>query len=415
MNAIIRIVLLWTAVSAPVSAAGIRLDQVLVKVLENHPQLKIADYEARAIAARIKIAAQRPADRIKIEAQNFGGSGEARWLGNMESTLSLARVLELGNKSAFRADVALQESHLLRDRQAALRLDLLTEAARRFLRVAFDQERLGIVADTVRQTRKTREIVENRIKAGVAPLAERHRIDIRLARQELELEDAEHELASARIRLSALWNDLEAGFAEVQANLYTPLARPLAFEAYAGLLERNPDLIRFNTQQRLAEARLRLAGIKRKPDIEINAGLRYLGESNDIGFVLSASLPLGGAKRAAPAIEEAELLSRLDPLALEQQRMELSAMLYALYQELLHSRTAAERLERHIIPAAGRAVREYEKLYDAGRLSLLELVEAQHSRLRARRQLLESVYNFHRLQLEIDRLTGAPALTGERQ
>lgn len=415
MNALIRIVLLWTAVSAPVSAAGIRLDQVLVKVLENHPQLKIADYEARAIAARIKIAAQRPADRIKIEAQNFGGSGEARWLGNMETTLSLARVLELGNKSAFRADVALQESHLLRDRQAALRLDLLTEAARRFLRVAFDQERLSIVTDTVRQTRKTREIVENRIKAGVAPLAERHRIDIRLARQELELEDAEHELASARIRLSALWNDLEAGFAEVQANLDTPPARPLAFEAYAELLERNPDLIRFNTQQRLAEARLRLAGIRRKPDIEINAGLRYLGESNDIGFVLSASLPLGGAKRAAPAIEEAELLSRLDPLALEQQRMELSAMLYALYQELLHSRTAAERLQRQIIPAAGRAVREYEKLYDAGRLSLLELVEAQHSRLRARRQLLESVYNFHRLQLEIDRLTGAPALAGERQ
>ena len=413
MNALIRIVLLCAAMSAPVSAAGLRLDQVLVKVLENHPQLRIADYEARAIAARIKIAAQRPADRVRIEAQNFAGSGEARGLGNVETTLSLARVLELGDKSAFRAAVATQESHLLRDRQAALRLDLLTEAARRFLRVAFDQERLRIAAEAVRQTQKTRAIVASRIQAGVAPLAERHRIDIDLAQQELALEDAEHELASARIRLAALWNDLEAGFTEVSAALYT-LARPPAFEIYAGLLERNPDLIRFNTQQRLAEARLRLAGIRRKPDIELNAGLRYLGASNDIGFVLSASLPLGSASRAAPAIEEAELLSRIDPLALEQQRAELSTTLYALYQELLHSRTVAERLEQRIIPTTERAVQEYAKLYDAGRLSLLELVEAERKRRHARRQLLESAYHFHRLQLEIDRLTGAPALTGEQ-
>ena len=413
MNALIRIVLLCAAVSAPVSAAGLSLDQVLVKVLENHPQLKIADYEARAIAARIKIAAQRPADRIKIEAQNFGGSGEARWLGNVETTLSLARVLELGNKSAFRAAVATQEAHLLRDRQAALRLDLLTEAARRFLRVAFDQERLLIAAEAVRQTRKTRAIVASRIQAGVAPLAERYRIDIDLAQQELELEDAEHELASARIRLAALWNDLEPGFTEVSAGLYA-LAQPLAFKTYAGLLERNPDLIRFNTQQRLAEARLRLATIRRKPDIELNAGLRYLGASNDIGFVLSASLPLGSASRAGPAIEEAALLSRIDPLALEQQRAELSATLYVLYQELLHNRTTAEQLEQRIIPATERAVEEYAKLYDAGRLSLLELVEAQRKRRHARRQLLESAYHFHRLQLEIDRLTGAPVLTGEQ-
>lgn len=413
MNALIRIVLLCAAVSAPVSAAGLSLDQVLVKVLENHPQLKIADYEARAIAARIKIAAQRPADRIKIEAQNFGGSGEARWLGNVETTLSLARVLELGNKSAFRAAVATQEAHLLRDRQAALRLDLLTEAARRFLRVAFDQERLLIAAEAVEQTRETRAIVASRIQAGVAPLAERYRIDIDLAQQELELEDAEHELASARIRLAALWNDLEPGFTEVSAGLYA-LAQPLAFKTYAGLLERNPDLIRFNTQQRLAEARLRLATIRRKPDIELNAGLRYLGASNDIGFVLSASLPLGSASRAGPAIEEAALLSRIDPLALEQQRAELSATLYVLYQELLHNRTTAEQLEQRIIPATERAVEEYAKLYDAGRLSLLELVEAQRKRRHARRQLLESAYHFHRLQLEIDRLTGAPVLTGEQ-
>ena len=414
MNTLIRIVLLWLTISAPAAGKNISLDQVLVKVLENHPQLKIADYEARAIAARIKIAAQKPADKIRIEAQNFGGSGEARWLRNAETTLSLARVLELGNKSARRADVALHESYLSRDRQAALRLDLLAEAARRFLRVVFDQERLLIATDAVEQTRKTGVIVESRIKAGVAPLAQRFRVDIDLAQQELELEDAEHELASSKVLLSALWNDPEADFAEAQADIYT-LSRPLAFRVYAGLLERNPDLIRFNTQQRLAEARLRLAGIKRKPDIEINGGLRFLGESNDIGFVLSATLPLGSAKRAAPGIEEAQLLSQIDPLALEQKRTELYATLYALYQELLHSRAAAGRLEQRIIPAAERTVKEYEKLYDRGRLSLLELVEAQRKRLHSRQQLLESVYDFHRLQLEIDRLTGAPTLTGATQ
>ena len=389
----------------------ITLDQVIVEVLEKHPQLKIADYEAQAIAARIKIAAQRPADNIRIEMEDFGGTGDARWLGNVETTVSLARVLELGNKSAYRADVALHESYVLEDKQDADRLDLLSETARRFFFFFFDEQQVMIAIDAIKLTQQTVKIVENRISAGVAPIAERLRIDIDLARQELELEHAEHELASSRVRLSSLWNNIRPAFQKVNADIYT-LEQPLTLEAYANLLDRNPDITRINTQHRLAESRIRLAQIKSKADIEITGGMRYIGESNDIGFILSADMPLGTAKRAAPSIEEAQLLGQIDPLALEQKQTELFVTLYALYQELLHSKTATTLFQERIIPAAKNAVTEYEKLYGAGRLSLLELVEAQRNLLNSRKQLLESVYKFHRLRIEIDRLTGAPVATG---
>ncbi len=390
------------------------LEQAIVQVLEHHPQLRIADYEAKAIAARIKIAALRPADSVKIEMENLGGTGEARFFRGVETTLSLARILELGNKSTFRTNVVKQESYVLRDIQDAERLDLLAETARRFIQVVVGQEKVILANEALKVATKIKEIVEKRIDAARSPIAERHRIDIDLARLELALEHAEHELSSSKVMLSSMWNNTNPDFDNANADIFK-LDEVFAVDVYAQLLDRNPDLIRFATQQRLADVRLRLAQIKRKPDIEISGGIRYLGASDDVGFVLSANIPFGTSQRAAPAIEEAEFLGMIDPLEFEQKKTELYVTLYSIYQELSHSKIAADLLQKRIIPSAQDALHEYEILYSTGRYSLLELVEAQRTLLNSRSQLLESVANFHRYRIEIDRLTGAPVTTGETQ
>ena len=174
-------------------------------------------------------------------------------------------------------------------------------------------------------------------------------------------------------------------------------------------------MIRLTTQQRLSDARSQLARIKQKPDIEISGGVRYLGSSDDVGFILSANIPFGSVQRAAPAIEEAEFLGMIDPLAFEQKKTELYVTLYDIYQELSHSKIAVELLQGRIIPSAEKALQDYEKLYSTGRYSLLELVEAQRTLLNSRSQLLESVADFHRYRIEIDRLTGALITTGVTQ
>ncbi|MEQ8937979.1 MAG: hypothetical protein RLT30_04695, partial [Gammaproteobacteria bacterium] len=105
----------------------ITLDETIVRVLENNPKLVINDYKARAIAERIKTAALRPADSIQVVMEDFGGTGNSRYLQGVETTLSFARVLELGNKADYRANVVRQESYVLQDNNDAARLDLIAE------------------------------------------------------------------------------------------------------------------------------------------------------------------------------------------------------------------------------------------------------------------------------------------------
>lgn len=393
---------------------SIMLEHAIVKVLEHHPQLRIDAYEARALAARIKMAALKPADSIKIEMEDFAGTGDASSFRGLQTTLSLARVLELGNKSTYRSDVVKQESYVLRDMQDAERLDLLAETTRRFIKVVVNQEKVTLAEEALSIANNTKEIVEKKISAAISPTAERHRADIDIAHLQLALEHAKHELKSSKVMLSSMWNLTVPDFQRANAELFR-LDEVLSVDAYAQLLERNPDLIRFTTQQRLADARLQLARIKQMPEIEISGGIRYLNSSDDVGFVLSANIPFGTVERAVPAIEEAEMLNMIDPLALDQKKTELYVTLYEIYQELSHSKTAAKLLEENIIPTAQQALRDYEKLYSTGRYSLLDLVEAQRTLLNSRSQLLESVADFHRYRIEIDRLTGALISTGVTQ
>ncbi|NOG58888.1 MAG: TolC family protein [Proteobacteria bacterium] len=401
-------------VAATTGNQTITLDQAIIKVLEHHPQLKIDAYEARALAARIKLASLKPADSIKVEVEDFAGTGEASSFRGMQTTLSLARVLELGNKSTYRSNVVKQESYVLGELQNAERLDLLAETARRFLQVVINQEKVKLANEALVIANNTKDIVEKKISAAISPTVERYRVDIDIANLQLALEHAEHELESSRVMLSSMWNDISPDFDSASAELFR-LDEILTIDAYAQLLERNPDLVRYTTQQRLADARLQLARIKQKPDIELSGGIRYLNSSDDVGFILSANIPFGTVERAVPVIEEAEMLNMIDPMAFEQKKTELFSTLFEIYQELLHSKTATKLLEENIIPSAQQALQDYEKLYSTGRYSLLELVEAQRTLLNSRSRLLESVANFHRYLIEIDRLTGALITTGVTQ
>ena len=387
------------------------LDMVLLAVLDNSPALLAGDYQARAAAANIRQAQQSTPVQVKLELENFAGSGDFSGDDLLETTLSLGKVLELGNKTNLRGEVARNEAMLLGNERDAQRLDLLAEATRRFIHVVVDQESLKIARDRLALVQHTGTIVDERVKAGKSPDVERRRVRIEVARAELELEHAEHELATSRVKLATRWGTTEPGFTSAHAALFatTPAS---SFDDLAQLLERNPDLARYASEQRLAEARLRLVQSRRKTDIEITGGLRYFNLNNDRALVVSASLPLGTGSRALPGIESSRLLSERQPLLLRQRQLELHATLYEIYQELLHALTASQILREQIVPEAEQALRGYEQGYQTGRYSLLELNDAQQLLLEARLESVMTASDYHKYRIEIERLTGQAMSTG---
>ena len=384
----------------------IALNQAIVNVLEKNPLLKANGYTARATAARIKQARQSTPVNIKIEMQNFSGSGVYRGSDSMETTLSFATVLELGNKARLRGNVARQETSLLQSTQDAVRLDLLAKTARRFLHVVVDQQRLVIANDKLILMQHTLKTVSQRVNAGRSPVSERRKVAIAYARAEMELEHAEHELATSRLKLSSLWGETRPTFAKAQAELFD-LPKVEDFTALVDQLQYNPDSVRFATQTRLAEARLRVAHARSRSNIEVSAGIRHYRENDDQAFVLSASMPIGSGSRAAPYIEEESLLGQRGSFDFQERRLELHTKLFEIYQELLHAETALFTLQKKIIPQAQYVLRAYDKGYSAGRYSLLELTDAQRTLLDARLEAVMAAADYHRYQIEIERLTGA--------
>ncbi|NNJ96424.1 MAG: TolC family protein [Gammaproteobacteria bacterium] len=406
---------LFTACAAEAdSRTMLTLDQAIISVLERNPMLKAADYEAKAAAERIRAAQLTPAFRTSLELENFGGSGIHSGSDLLESTLSLSKVLELGGKAGLRGDVARNKALLLRNEQDAQRLDLLVEVTKRFVQVVADQERLALAKHTLKLAKKNNKAVQLRVNAGKSANTELRYVGISLAKTQLELEHARHALATSRLKLATMWGDKTAEFIEAKAALFA-LDPPATFESLAQQLERSPDLVRFATEQRLARTQIQLARSRRKADIEIAGGLRHFNFTDDTGLVVSLDIPLGNRSRAAPKVDEEEWNSQRQPYDLEQRRLELHATLFEVHQEIQHAIDAVSIYRDTIIPLSASALKDYEKGYNAGRYSLLELFVAQRTLIDAKLEAVMAAADYHRYRSEIDRLTGAGLSFGGHQ
>lgn len=403
------------AIATPAAAAdadaGLRLEQVIARVLAHNPQLQQFETEARAAGARVRQAGQGTPYRLGLEVENILGTGRFEGVETPEASLSLSRVLETGGKPEHRAELARSRLGLLGSEQDARRLDVLAAAARQFVRLVGLQQQVGLARDELELVRSNRESVRRRVAAGRSPDAELARADIAVDRAELALAQARSELDSARVELAAQWAATRPDFTRAEADLFR-LPGVGAFDRYAAQLERNPDLARYATRARLAEARQRLAAARASPDVELGGGVRYLGEGDEAALMFSARIPLGSRSRAAPYRVEADSQALLTPLQREQQRLELHTTLYAIHRRLQQAREETRRLRGEIIPAAERVLDDYSRGYVQGRYSLLDLTQARRTLLELRREALAAATDYHLSRIELDRLVGVGPVEG---
>ncbi len=409
-SALVWMLFATVAAAAPADTS-LSLNEAIARVLERNPQLQAADFDTRAAAERIRQQSQFTPYEASVDLENLAGTGDISGARGLETTLSLGRVLELGDKATQRGAVAQLEAGLLRHEQDAQRLDLLAETSRRYLALARAQAERELATQRVALMQRTLKSVEQRYRIGKAPAAERSRVQIDLARAELALEETDHLLNNGRRQLAVMWGAFDADFTSVQADLFK-LDKEPAFAALDQAIEGNPALERLATSQRLSDARLLLARTRSRPDLDLRAGVRHFNASDDVGLVLSLRMPLGSAGRSRAYVDEAESLTAREPLLAQDQRLALRSTLSALHQELVHSRDRLATYDTRILPAANQALTDYNQGYAAGRYSLLELSAAQNTLLEARSEALSAAIDHHNAHIEIDRLIGVTPNTG---
>lgn len=389
----------------PPDAPALTLPQAAAFALERNPRLRSAGFGREAAAAELEQAALTPPWSIDLQVEDVMGTGSVSGFGTAETTLRLSRIFQPSEVRAGRISIASVQGDQLENELDIERLDLMTLLARRFEAVVHRQDLLQLAEESVEVWQRARDLVSNRERAGAAPAVERLRTEIQLASARLQAEHAEHELRAARLSLAATWGEVKPTFGSANAELCR-LPDLASFEAVSANLERNPDLLRFASDQRLEEARARLAEARRRPNWTLSAGVRRFEEIDDQALVFSMSVPFGSASRAEPAFRRANALRQRSELEEEVVRLHIHATLFDLYQEMLHARTAVQTFGREILPRAQKILADVEDGYRVGRFSHLELLNAQAELLAGRAARLTACSDYQRSLIDIERLTG---------
>ncbi len=404
-------VLLMGGVEGPAQAepneasTALGFNMAMVRTLENNPALVAVGYAIRARQAQLLQAGLRPNPQLGMMVENVLGTGDVSGLGGAETTLSLGWVLERGKRER-RVDAARAGVSMLEAEAEIQRLDSAAETARLFLTNLALQERLKLTDDAVALADETVVAIRKRVEAGRAPRADLARAEAERARIQLDREDIDHELRTARRYLAAQWGDTQPDFGRVDGDI-TRLPIPDDYPQLLARLEQNPNIARYLSERRLRDAELRLAEAQAKPNWQLTGGIRRFERGNDVALVASINIPLAIHNRNQGRIAAASTRLAKTDADEAATRVDIETRLFALYQELLHSLHRAETLSEAIVPRLAAALLETERAYAAGRYSYLELKLVQAELLAARSAHVEASIDAHRRVIDIERLTGA--------
>jgi outer membrane protein, heavy metal efflux system len=176
-------------------------------------------------------------------------------------------------------------------------------------------------------------------------------------------------------------------------------------------MARNPELIRFASEDRLRDAEIRLAQSQARPNLTVGVGIRRFQATGDIGLTAGFSMALPLFDRNQGAIAAARVRRQQTQAQEQATRIRLQAQLFALYQQLLSSRDLLSTLQGEALPQARAALDQTQVGYDRGRFSYLELGVAQQELVSLRAAVIDTAADYHRLIAEIERLTAEPIVT----
>jgi cobalt-zinc-cadmium efflux system outer membrane protein len=393
------------ALAADNQHPAITLQDAISRALANNPGIRASRLDVDLQQARRDAGALSTPYRLDAEIENFAGTDSVSGLDSAETTFQVSKALELGDKRRYRTEVGDAEVSFALVEANLREVELTAEVSRRYAALLRAQGQLGIVAESIAISERTLDIVQRRVAAGRASEAEESTAKVAVARTKLLGKRLQFELAGLRVRLSSLWGDTAPNFDRVAGDIGITPRLP----AYANLESRlsgNPDLRRIASDSRILTAKRMLAQSQQRPDLQLSAGVRHLAATDDVAMVVSLSMPFGSSGRAEPLVRESDVAIARTPVAQEEQLLKLQTALHSFYQNLLAARTEYDILKKQIIPEAEKAVHFYERGFELGSYSLLELTASQERLLALRGEALNAAASSHHTLIEIESLLG---------
>ncbi|WP_435641764.1 TolC family protein [Micavibrio aeruginosavorus] len=388
--------------------AYLELDQAIAWALDKSPVLAASSARADASNASRSQAGALPNPEISIEADNIYGDGPYEGMDSAEITYGVSQLIELPGKRGNRvrlADAERTKTHYARD---SARLDLIRDVTIAFSEVTAAQQEVVILEEERNLAFEVYESVSAKVQAGKVPPIQKNKAQIELSSSDIALERARRNLNARAKVLEALMGG-EIGRFKVSMDSLPELMEPQAYEVYHSRLQQTPDFKSLDADVLQAKAGLSLEKANSFPDPTLNFGIKNFEEDDTEAFVAGLSFPLPvfnmnrtGIKRAGHELNATILDQRGSQLALE-------ATLVSVYNDFSSAFNEARALKTSVLSGAEESFRFAHEGYEAGKFDYLEVLDAQRTLFDARKQLNQSILDYHNKRAVIERMTAIHA------
>ena len=262
------------------------------------------------------------------------------------------------------------------------RADLAQSVRQQFATAVAARERLRIAGENEQRAAELARIASILVDAGREPPLRALRAQSAASQAVAELRAAQAAEAISRRTLAYLFG-VETPPESVAGSLTDIL--PTATSPVEAL-----DVRLANAQLAVAEANLQQQLAERRLDPAVGLGVRQIQETGDQALVAGLSMPLPIRNRNQGNIEAA----RAEILAAEAERSTARVSASTRVANAMANLTAAsarvEALEEAAIPEGREALRLAQLSYQAGKIELIELLDAQAALASAETQLVEA-------------------------
>jgi cobalt-zinc-cadmium efflux system outer membrane protein len=403
---------LSTATARPDPIPEVLTREVAVRwALQNNPELAALRQQHGISAAAVIIADTYPFNPVweaKVRATNGPESaGITNRVSNEHKLLMDVEVRGQGQYRRRAAGAALTRT----DWEIAFQeLSLAVRAVRAFDAVIHEQNKLGLVEETLRLNEQAAQDVSLLAKQGKL-----RAIDLILARTEVN--DTRAQLGPSGLAYEKAWHELRRALGVVEANyrvqgtLDVPPAKIDAEALLTAAFEQRPDLHARQAAVAEAEARVRLAVADRYGNPNVGPAYEYdPTRINLIGVQFTVPLPVLNTHRGEICQRVAERARAA--LELRQAEVTIRQDVAAALARLNASRRWVETYRDELLPELQKSLDATQRLFRAGdpSVDMLRVLDVRRKVLKARDAYLDALYELRQARADLCAAVGELAL-----
>jgi cobalt-zinc-cadmium efflux system outer membrane protein len=391
----------------PAPAAVFTLEQALARAEERSPAMIGVASGLEVADARLRQARSWGNPTLTVDAENVLGRGAYASFDSAETTVAISQPIPLGGGRAGQVRAAQAGLARAAAHQALARRELRRDLTVAYAEAVAADRQAAISRDRGRIALETRDAVERRFAAGLESELQRARARVEASGLQAASRRAAAESLARRRALAAHWREetvgepLDAGWFDAADAAGSRSPSPQEGPAAHPRLEL--------ARHRLDEARAVLDAARgaRFGGLEATVGARRFSDApstDDRAWMLGLSVPLPLWDRNVEAIARARADLLTAELDAERDARSLAAEREAATAERAAARIEVEALVAEGLPSAENAARLARLGYEAGRLSLLERLDAERALSDLRERLERARLQLRRAEAVLESL-----------